>query len=92
MLKVEEKEEYYSTNNVAGIIKIISIILAIIGVIGIILCIIFNEYIKIDMIVWIIDFIVLAVFIYGFGELIGIMHDIRTNTEHLRDYIESEKK
>jgi len=89
---MEEKEEYYSTNNVAGIIKIISIILAIIGVIGIILCIIFNEYLKIDTIVWIIDFIVLAVFIYGFGELIGIMHDIRTNTEHLRDRLESEKK
>lgn len=86
---MEENEEYYSTNNVSGIVKIISIITAIIGII---LCIVFNEYLKIYTIVGIIDFIILAIFIYGFGELIGIMHDIRTNTEHLRDYFEREKK
>ncbi len=86
---MEEKEEYYTTNNVSGIIKIISILELIVGII---ICIVCSQYLEIYTIVGIVISIISAVFIYAIGELIGIMHDIRTNTEHIRDYIESEKK
>lgn len=87
---MEEKEEYYSTNNVAGIIKGIAIFLAMLGVIG---SIILGG--KIDdlivVIVGIFSSILSAVLLYAIGELIQIMHDIRTNSEHIRDYIERNK-
>lgn len=82
-------EEYYTTNNVAGIIKIISILELISGIIISIVC---SEYLEIYTIVGIIVSIISAVFIYAIGELIGIMHDIRTNSEHIRDYLERESK
>lgn len=84
-----EEKEYYTTNNVSGIIKIIAIITLILGII---VCVINAKYWEAYTIVGIVAFVVSAVFIYAVGELIGIMHDIRTNTEHIRDYIESEKK
>ena len=89
MLDMKEKEEYYTTNNVAEIIKIISILELIAGII---ICIVCSEYLEIYTIVGIVVSIISAVFIYAIGELIGIMHDIRTNSEHIRDYLESENK
>ena len=86
---MEEKEEYYTTNNVSGIIKIIAIITLILGMI---VCMINAKYWGIYTVVGIVAFVILSVFIYAVGELIGIIHDIRTNTQHIRDYIESEKK
>lgn len=86
---MEKKEEYYTTNNVAGIIKAISVFELIVGIIISIMC---SPYLEIYTIVVIVASIILAIFIYAVGELIGIMHDIRTNTEHIRDKFESEKK
>ncbi len=86
---MEEKEEYYTTNNVAGVIKIIAIISCIVGIIA---CVIASKYLGIYTIVGIVGSIISSVFIYALAELIEIMHDIRTNTEHLRDYFEREKK
>lgn len=86
---MNENQEYYTTNNVAGVIKIIAILSCIIGVVG---CIIANKYLEIYTIVGIVASIISSVFIYAIAELIEIMHDIRTNTEHLRDYFEREKK
>ena len=83
------KEEYYTTNNVAGIVKILSIVELIIGVVA---CIICNQYLEIFTVVVIVISIIISIFIYAFGELIGIMHDIRTNSEHIRDYLERENK
>jgi len=88
---MEENEEYYSTNNIASILKILAVIIAVIGIIGSIIAGINTSEFEITLFGCVGS--VLAVLgLYGFGELIGIMHDIRTNTEHLRDYIESEKK
>lgn len=86
---MNENQEYYTTNNVAGIIKIIAIISCIIGIIA---CVIASKYLEIYTIVGIVVSIISSVFIYALAELIEIMHDIRTNTEHLRDYFEREKK
>lgn len=86
---MEEKEEYYSTNNIAGIIKILALITLIVGIIA---CVLNAKYWEIYTIVGIIAFIISSVFIYAIGELIEIMHDIRTNSEHIRDYLESGKK
>lgn len=87
---MKEQEEYYTTNNVTGIIKIIAIITCIVGII---VCLISSEYLAFYYtIIGIIVSIISAVFIYAIAELIEIMHDIRTNTEHLRDYFEREKK
>jgi hypothetical protein len=86
---MEEKEEYYTTNNVAGIIKIIAVITLILEII---VCIANIKYWEEYTLIGIVVSIVSTVFIYAIGELIEIMHDIRTNSEHIRDILESEKK
>lgn len=88
---MEEKEEYYTTNNISSILKILAVLIAVIGIIASIIVGVNTSEFEITLFGCIIS--VLAVLgLYGFGELIGIMHDIRTNTEHLRDYFEREKK
>lgn len=85
----ENEEEYYTTNTIAGIIKAISVFGLIIGIIISVIC---SQYLETYTIVLIVAIIILAIFIYAIGELIGIMHDLRTNTEHIRDYLERENK
>lgn len=86
-----EKEEYYTTNNVASIIKGLAIFIAIIGIIAsIIMGFAMSELIII--LIGSVASVLSVLLLYAVGELIEIMHDIRTNTEHIRDYIESEKK
>lgn len=83
---MEKKEEYYTTNNVSGIIKYIAITSLIIEII---ICLSTITYLGIYTLVGIGISIISSLFIYGFGELIQIIHDIRTNSEHIRDYLES---
>lgn len=88
---MEEKEEYYTTNNVAGIIKGLAVFIAIIGIIASIIVALISENIIIAL-CGSIGSVLSVLLLYAVGELIEIMHDIRTNTEHIRDYIEREKK
>ena len=87
---MKQKEEYYYENNkVADLIEI----LAIIGVfIGIIASFLISNGIKNlgVLITGIIISVVGGVLLYAFGELIDVLADIRTNTEHIRDYLESD--
>lgn len=81
---MEEKEEYYTTNNVSKMIKTLAVIIAIIEIIGsFVLGANTDEFIF--TVIGLIGSILSGLSIYSFGELIEIMHDIRTNTEHLRD-------
>lgn len=87
---MNENEEYYTTNNVAGIVKGLSIFLGILGIIG---SIVLGSELKqfavgaTCCIVSVVSFLLL----YALGELVEIMHDIRTNSEHLRDLLERNK-
>ena len=88
---MEEKEEYYSTNNVAGVNRGLSVLIFIIGV-G---ASIFGGLAGGDIIISVIGAVVsilATLILFTISEVIQIMHDIRKNTEFLRDYIESEKK
>ena len=84
-------KEYYTTNNVAGIIKIFAIIMFAIGIVGFILCIL-GGITLINSLITGGVFIISGVFIYALSEGLCLFHDIRTNTEHIRDYLESGKK
>lgn len=86
---MEEKEEYYTTNNVASIIKIISILNLILGII---ICIVNAKYWENYTLIVIVVLVISSIFTYAIGEFIEIVHDIRTNSEHIRDYLEREKK
>lgn len=88
---MEEKEEYYSTNNISGIIKGLAVLIAVLGIIASVIAGFNTSEFEIT-ILGCVGSVLAVLGLYGFGELIGIMHDIRTNTEHIRDYFESEKK
>jgi len=88
---MNNKGEYYTTNNTAGIIRIMAIFLFAVGIVGFILCMLGNIGFVNSLITGSV-FIISGVFIYAISETLCILHDIRTNTEHIRDYIESEKK
>lgn len=88
---MEEKEEYYSTNNVASLIKGLATFIAVIGVIASIILGFTMENFFIALIGSIIS-ILSVLLLYAVGEIIEILHDSRTNLEHIRDYLESEKK
>lgn len=87
----EENEYYYSTNVVGGIIKRVAIYEAVIGIIvSVILGIIMESFL--------IAFfgtmatLLSGLFLYAIGELIQILHDLRTNLEHIRDYFEDNEE
>lgn len=85
------EEEYYSTNNVAILIKGLATFIAVIGVIASIILGFTMENFFIALIGSIIS-ILSVLLLYAVGEIIEILHDSRTNLEHIRDYLESEKK
>lgn len=85
------EEEYYSTNNVASLIKGLATFIAVIGVIASIVLGFTMENFFIALIGSIIS-ILSVLLLYAVGEIIEILHDSRTNLEHIRDYLESEKK
>lgn len=85
------EEEYYSTNNVASLIKGLATFIAVIGVIASIILGFTMENFFIALIGSIIS-ILSVLLLYAVGEIIEILHDSRTNLEHIRDYLESEKK
>ncbi len=88
---MEEKEEYYTTNNVASIIKGLAVSIAVIGIIASIILGISMENFFIALLGSIIS-ILSVLLLYAVGEVIEILHDSRTNLEHIRDYLESEKR
>ncbi|MEI3429555.1 MAG: hypothetical protein V8R72_00235 [Clostridia bacterium] len=88
---MEEKEEYYTTNNVAGIIKGLAVFIAVVGIIASIIIGLSSGNIIVAVIGSVVS-ILSVLLLYAVGEIIEIMHDIRTNSEHIRDYLESEKK
>jgi ribosomal protein S27AE len=83
-------ENYYTENTVASIIKGIAILLAIIGIIASICIAGMTENIVIGIVGSIIS-ILSVLLLYAVGEIIEIMHDVRTNSEHIRDYLENSK-
>lgn len=85
------EEEYYSTNNVASLIKGLATFIAVIGVIASIILGFTMENFFIALIGSIIS-ILSVLLLYAVGEIVEILHDSRTNLEHIRDYLESEKK
>ena len=85
------EEEYYSTNNVASLIKGLATFISVIGVIASIILGFTMENFFIALIGSIIS-ILSVLLLYAVGEIIEILHDSRTNLEHIRDYLESEKK
>lgn len=88
---VLEDEEYYTTNNVASIIKGLAVSIAVIGIIASIILGISMENFFIALLGSIIS-ILSVLLLYAVGEVIEILHDSRTNLEHIRDYLESEKR
>lgn len=84
-------EEYYTTNNVASIIKGLAVSIAVIGIIASIILGISMENFFIALLGSIIS-ILSVLLLYAVGEVIEILHDSRTNLEHIRDYLESEKR
>ena len=87
-----EEEGYYTTNVIARIIKILAIIYAIFGIIACIWIMFTNAKYIIPSIIGLFSVGVITVFIYAIGEGIEIMHDIRRNSEHIRDYLENKEK
>lgn len=79
------EQEYYTTNNVAMIIKRIAVLLMILGIIAGIITI-FVEVVT-GIIILSISIIIPLLF-YAIGEITEILHDIKTNSEHIRDYLE----
>jgi len=79
------EQEYYTTNNVAMIIKRIAVLLMILGIIAGIITI-FAEVVT-GIVILSISIIVPLLF-YAIGEITEILHDIKTNSEHIRDYLE----
>lgn len=90
-VNVLEDEEYYTTNNVASIIKGLAVSIAVIGIIASIILGISMENFFIALLGSIIS-ILSVLLLYAVGEVIEILHDSRTNLEHIRDYLESEKR
>lgn len=80
-----EEKFYYSSSQLATIIQNIALTLFVIGlIVGVIACT-ENIVIGISVVVGVIIFFLL---LYSLGEIIKLLHDIRENTEHLRDRIE----
>ena len=85
------EEEYYTTNNVASFIKGLAIFIAFLGAGGSIIACLSSG----NMIISVVGFVsslLIGLFLYAFGEVIEILHDTRTNSEHIRDYLESRDK
>ena len=87
---MKRKEEYYYENNkVADLIQILAIMEIVIGIIASFL--ISNEIKNLGVLITgIIISVVGGLLLYAFGELIDVLADIRTNTEHIRDYLEND--
>lgn len=80
-----EEKFYYSSSQLATIIQNVTITLLVIGLIaGVIIC---TENIGIGIAV-VVGVIIFFLLLYSLGEIIKLLHDIRENTEHLRDKIE----
>lgn len=88
---MEEKEEYYTTNTVASFIKGLAVFIAVIGIIASIIIGLSSKNIMITVIGCIVS-ILSILLLYAVGEGLQILDDMKTNTEHIRDYLESEKK
>lgn len=88
---MEEKEEYYTTNTVAGFIKGLATLIAVVGIISSIIAGLSSKNIIIAVVGSIIS-ILSILLLYAIGEGLQILDDMKTNTEHIRDYLESGKK
>ncbi len=81
-----EEKEYYSSSKIGTIIKDLAILVIILGiVIGFIVAVSTNIAIGITIVLGMSAFSLLS---YALGEIIILLHDIRENTEHLRDRVE----
>lgn len=82
-----EEKFYYSSSKSAEVIKNLSYLLIflsiIIGVVGAFI----TESIFLGIIIGV-GCLIISIFIYGLGQVISLLNDIRENTEHLRDRIE----
>ncbi len=88
---MEEKEEYYTTNNVASFIKGLAILIAVIGIIASLIAWGTSGNIIIGIVGCSISVLSVLV-LYAVGEGLQILDDMKRNTEHIRDYLEREKK
>lgn len=79
------EQEYYTTNNVSMIIKRLAVLVMILGIIASVITI-FVEVIT--GVILLVTSIIIPLLFYAIGEIIEIMHDIKTNSEHIRDYLE----
>lgn len=87
----QKKEEYYTSNNVAGAIKGLAVTIAVIGIIASVIIGLDSENIIIAIVGSIIS-VLSVLLLYAVGEGLQILDDMKRNTEHIRDYLESEKK
>ena len=76
---------YYSSSNLATIIQNVALTLLIIALIASV--IIGTDNILNGIIIGVCS-VIFCLLLYSLGEIIKLLHDIRENTEHLRDKIE----
>jgi len=82
------EQEYYTTNNVAMIVKRIAVLVMIIGIITSVI-ILFAEVVEVIVgVIILVTSIIAPLMFYAIGEIIETLHDIKTNSEHIRDYLE----
>lgn len=79
-----KEEFYYNGSKKATYIKGIAIILLLIGIYAFAVCILDEDILGG---ITCLSSLISAVVLYALGEIIDLMHDIRENTEHLRDNI-----
>ena len=80
-----EEKFYYSSSTLATIIQNVAITFLVIGIIAsLIMC---TENLGMGIVSGIVSVVGFLV-AYSLGEIIKLLHDIRENTEHLRDKIE----
>lgn len=85
-----EQEFYYNSSKVSTIIKDLALLFLVLGIIiGLVFCTL-GENIVLGVAL-IIGLSIFALLLYALGEIISLLHDIRENTEHLRDNIKGEE-
>lgn len=86
-----EQEFYYNSSKVATIIKDLALLFLVLGIIiGLVLCTLGENIILGGALI--VGLSIFALLLYALGEIISLLHDIRENTEHLRDNVKGEKE
>ena len=82
-----EEKFYYSSSKSAEVIKNLSYLLIFLSIIIGFAGAVVTESTFLGFIIGL-GSLVISIFVYGVGQIISLLHDIRENTEHLRDRIE----